>query len=83
MQKEYMGRLLINQLLLMKTYLFIRTCFDYFSKYQKLPVVYLNIYQRDIGLSKWYQQGYFHFHWLEIQQVREVLEKIREQIGKT
>ena len=30
----------------------IRICFDKFSKYQKLPVIYLNIYHRDIGLSK-------------------------------
>ena len=43
---------------------------------------YLNIYQRDIGVSKWYLKGYFHFHWLEIQQVGEVLEKIKNEIGK-
>ena len=47
----------------------IRLCSDKFTKYQKLPVVYLNNYQRDIGLIKWYLKGYFHFHWLEIQQV--------------
>ena len=35
----------------------IRLCFDKFSNYQKLPVVYLNIYHRNIGLSRWY-----HFH---------------------
>ena len=58
-------------------------CFNKLSKYRKLPVVYLNIYQRDIGVSKWYLEGYFHFHWLEIQQVGEVLEKIKNEIGKT
>ena len=61
----------------------IRLCFNKLSKYRKLPVVYLNIYQRDIGVSKWYLEGYFHFHWLEIQQVGEVLEKIKNEIGKT
>ena len=35
-------------------------------------MVYLNIYQRDIGVRKWYLEGYFHFHWLEMQQVGEV-----------
>ena len=47
----------------------IRLCFNKLAKYRKLPVVYLNIYQRDIGVSKWYLEGYFQFHWLEIQQV--------------
>ena len=50
----------------------IRLCFNKLSKYQKLPVFYLNIYHRDIGLSKWYLEGYFLFHWLEIKQVGEV-----------
>ena len=61
----------------------IRLCFDKTSKYQKLPVIYLNLYHRDIGLSKWYLQGHFHFHCLENQQVREVLEKVQKEIGKT
>ena len=61
----------------------IRLYFNKLSKYRKLPVVYLNIYQRDIGVSKWYLEGYFHFHWLELQQVGEVLEKIKNEIGKT
>ena len=50
-------------------------CFNKLSKYRKLPVVYLNIYQRDIGVNKWYLESYFHLHWLKIQQVGEVLEK--------
>ena len=61
----------------------IRRRFNKLSKYRKLPVVYLNIYQRDIGVSKWYLEVYFHFHWLENQQVGEVLEKIKNEIGKT
>ena len=40
----------------------IRLCFNKLLKYRKLPVVYLNIYQRDIGVSKRYVEGYFHFH---------------------
>ena len=60
-----------------------RLCFNKLSKYRKLPVVYSNIYQRDIGVIKWYLEGYFHFHWREIQQIGEVLEKIKNEIGKT
>ena len=60
----------------------IRLCFDKLSKYQKLPVIYLKINHRDIGLSKWSLQGHFHFHWLEIQQVREVLEKYKMKLEK-
>ena len=57
--------------------------FNKLSKYRKLPVSYLNIYQRDIGMSKWYLEGCFQFHWLEIQQVGEVLEKkIKKEIEK-
>ena len=61
----------------------IRRCFDKFSKYQKLSVVYLNIYHRDIGLNKSYLQGNFYFLWIKIQQVHEVLEKIQNEVGKT
>ena len=61
----------------------IRLCFNKLSKYQKLPVAYLNIYHRDIAPSKWYLESYFHFHWLEIKQVGEVLAKIKNEIGKT
>ena len=46
-------------------------------------MVYLNIYHRDIGLSKWYQQGYFRFHWLEIRQVQNVVEKKIKRNWKT
>ena len=60
----------------------IRLCFYKFSKYQKLPVIYLNICHRDIGLSKRYLQGPFHFNWLEIQQVREVFKKMKLETGR-
>ena len=47
-------------------------------KIQKLPVVYLIIYHRYLIQSKWYMQGHFYFHWLEIYQVGKVLEKIND-----
>ena len=60
----------------------IRLCFNKLSKYKKLPVVYLIIYHRYLNETKWYLQGQFYFHWLEIQQVGEVLEKINNEIAK-
>ena len=60
----------------------IRLCFNKLSKYKKLPVVYLIIYHRYLNETKWYLQGHFFFHWLEIQQVGEVLEKINNEIAK-
>ena len=60
----------------------IRLCFNKLSKYKKLPVVYLIIYDRYLNETKWYLQGHFYFHWLEIQQVGEVLEKINNEIAK-
>ena len=60
----------------------IRLCFNKLSKYKKLPVVYLIIYHRYLNETKWYLQGHFYFHWLEIQQVGEVLEKIDIEIAK-
>ena len=61
----------------------IRLRFNKLSKYQKLPVVYLNKYHQNIVLSKWYLEGYFYFHWLEVKQVGEVLAKTENEIGKT
>ena len=60
----------------------IRLCFNKLSKYKKLPVASLIIYHRYLCESKWYFQGHFYFHWLEIQQVGEVLEKINNEIAK-
>ena len=40
----------------------IRLCFNKLSKYKKLPVFYLIIYQRYLNESKWYLQGDFYFH---------------------
>ena len=56
----------------------IRLCFNKLSKYKNFPVVYLIIYHRYLIESKWYMQGHFYFHWLEIYQVGEVLEKIND-----
>ena len=33
-------------------------------------------------MSKWYVQGHNHFHWLEIQQFHEVLEKYKMKLEK-
>ena len=60
----------------------IRLCFNKLSKYKILPVVYSIIYHRYLNETKWYLQGHFYFHWLEIQQVGEVLEKINNEIAK-
>ena len=55
-------------------------CFDKFSKYQKLLVVYLNIYHRDIELIKWYLQGYFTSTGLLFSRSARCLKK--KEIGK-
>ena len=60
----------------------IRLRFNKLSKHKKLPVLYLIIYDRYLNESEWYLQGHFHFHWLEIQQVGEVLENINHEIAK-
>ena len=39
-------------------------------------------YHRYLNESKWYLQGHFYFHWLEIQQVGEELEKINNEIPR-
>ena len=50
----------------------IRLCFNKLSKNKKLPVFYLIIYHRYLNETKWYLQGQFYFHWLEIQRWRGV-----------
>ena len=45
-------------------------------------MIYLNIYHRDIGLSKSYLQGYFFFPWLEVQKVRGALENYKMKLEK-
>ena len=60
----------------------IRLCFNKLSKYKRFPMVYSIIYHRYLNKSKWDLQGHFHFHWLEIQQVEEVLEKINKEFAK-
>ena len=59
----------------------IRLCLNNLSKYQKLSMVYLNIYYRYIGLRKGYLQGYFHFHISYLKFTGEVLKK--NENGKT
>ena len=60
----------------------IRLCFNKLSKCKKFPVVYLIIYHRYLNESKLNLQGHFCFHWLEIQQVGELLEKTNNEIAK-
>ena len=60
----------------------IRLCFNKLSKYKKLPVVYLIIYHRYLEECKWYLPIHFYSHWLDIQQVGEVMEKINKEIAK-
>ena len=51
---------------------FLQTNFDFLTSHFdgifKVPVAYLIIYHRYLNESKWYLQGVFDFHWLEIQQ---------------
>ena len=56
--------------------------FNRLSKYKKLLVVYLIFDHRYRNESKWYQQGQFYFHWLDIRQVGEMLGKINNEIAK-
>ena len=76
MKTKSIIRLTLTQYWLIKTW---REKSSYvLTSYQntkKLPLVYLIIYHRYLNESKWYLQGHFYFHWLEIQQVGEVLEK--------
>ena len=46
---------------------------------KKLPAVYLLIYHRYLIESKWYLQGHFCFHWLQIQQLGEINNEIAKQ----
>ena len=52
-------------------------------KIQKTSWVHLIIYHQYPNESKWYLHGHFCFHWLEVQQVGEVLEKINNEIAKS
>ena len=71
------SRLILTQFGLIKTwrkkssYQNTKTSGDLFMVYHQYP-----------NASKWYLQGHFYFHWLEIQQVGEVMEKIKNEFTK-
>ena len=53
---------------------FVRITFDRLSKFNRLPVVYTTIYQKENNKNVHF--GNFFFHWLEIEQIEKVLIEI-------
>ena len=53
---------------------FVRTSFDRLSKFNRFPVVYTTIYQKENNKNVYF--GNFFFHWLEIEQIEKFLIKI-------
>ena len=50
---------------------FVRISFDRLSKFNRLPVVYTSIYQKENNKNVYF--GNFFFHWLEIEQIEKNL----------
>ena len=53
---------------------FVRISFDRLSKFKKLPVVYITIYQKENNKNVYF--GSFSFYWLEIEQIEKILIEI-------
>ena len=53
---------------------FVRISFDRLSKFNRLPVVYTTIYQKENDKNVYF--GNFFFHWLEIEQIGKILSEI-------
>ena len=53
---------------------FVRMSFDCLSKFNKLPVVYTTIYQKENDKNVYFVN--FFFHWLEIEQIEKILIEI-------
>ena len=53
---------------------FVRISFDRLSKFNRLPVVYNTIYQKENDKNVYF--GDFFFHWLEIEQIEKILIEI-------
>ena len=53
---------------------FVRISFDRLSKFNRLPVVYTTIYQKENDKNVYF--GNFFFHWLEIEQMGKSLFEI-------
>ena len=53
---------------------FVRISFNRLSKFKRLPVVYITIYQKQSDKNVYF--GNFFFHWLEIEQIEKILIEI-------
>ena len=53
---------------------FVRISFDRLSKFNRLPVVYTTIYQKENDKNVYF--GNFFFHWLEIERIEKILIEI-------
>ena len=53
---------------------FVRIFFNLLSKFKRLPVVYITIYQKENDKNVYF--GNFFFHWLEIEQIEKILIQI-------
>ena len=53
---------------------FVRISFDCLSKFNNFPFVYTTIYQKENDKNVYF--GNFFFHWLEIEQINEILIEI-------
>ena len=52
----------------------VRISFNRLSKFKRLPVVYVKIYQKESDKNVYF--GNFFFHWLEIGQINKILIEI-------
>ena len=57
--------------LIQKNSRFVRISFNRLSKFERLPVVYNTIYQKESDKIVYF--GYCFFHWLDIEQIEKVL----------
>ena len=53
---------------------FVRLSLKRLSKFKKLPVLYITIYQKENNENVCF--GNFSFHWLEIEQIEKILLEI-------
>ena len=53
---------------------FVKISFDRLSKFNRLPFVYNTIYQKENDKNVYFVN--FFFHWLEIEQINEILIEI-------
>ena len=53
---------------------FVRISFNRLSNFERLPVVYITIHQKESDKIVYF--GNFFFHWLEIEQIEKILTEI-------